>query len=128
RASDPRTAGRAENARPARVGPSHGENRGSSPLSDIDTAVLDSLKVLDPRRPIREADIVRVIPAASFSRTPPQACRNLPSITSQPASSHWGACDPSAFILLTHRRRPATIAATTLSLPHGVQNPVDAPP
>jgi hypothetical protein len=27
------------------------------PVSDIDTAVVDSLKVLDPRRPIREADI-----------------------------------------------------------------------
>ena len=26
-------------------------------MSDIDTAVADSLKVLDPRRPIREADI-----------------------------------------------------------------------
>ena len=27
------------------------------PMSDIDTAVVDSLKVLDPKRPIREADI-----------------------------------------------------------------------
>ena len=27
------------------------------PVSDIDTAAVDSLKVLDPRRPIREADI-----------------------------------------------------------------------
>ena len=27
------------------------------PVSDIDTAVVDSLKVLDPKRPIREADI-----------------------------------------------------------------------
>jgi hypothetical protein len=25
-------------------------------VSDIDTAVVDSLKVLDPNRPIREAD------------------------------------------------------------------------
>ena len=28
------------------------------PASDIDTATLDSLKALDPNRPIREADIV----------------------------------------------------------------------
>jgi hypothetical protein len=28
-----------------------------TPVSDIDTAVVDSLKVLDPGRPIREADI-----------------------------------------------------------------------
>ena len=27
------------------------------PASDIDTAAVDSLKVLDPKRPIREADI-----------------------------------------------------------------------
>jgi len=29
------------------------------PVSDIETAVVDSLKVLDPERPIREADIER---------------------------------------------------------------------
>jgi hypothetical protein len=28
-------------------------------VSDIDTAVVDSLKALDPDRPIREADIER---------------------------------------------------------------------
>jgi len=27
------------------------------PVGDIDIAVVDSLKVLDPRRPIREADV-----------------------------------------------------------------------
>jgi hypothetical protein len=27
------------------------------PVSDIDTIVVDSLKALDPKRPIREADI-----------------------------------------------------------------------
>src|SRR6202035_3455760 len=27
------------------------------PVSDIDTAMVDSLKVLDPNRPIREADV-----------------------------------------------------------------------
>jgi hypothetical protein len=40
------------------------------PVSDIDTAAADSLKVLDPKRPIREADIagrqfdVRFVPKA----------------------------------------------------------------
>jgi hypothetical protein len=29
----------------------------SEPVRDIDTAVVDSLKVLDPKWPIREADI-----------------------------------------------------------------------
>jgi len=28
------------------------------PVSDIDTAPADSLKALDPKRPIREADVV----------------------------------------------------------------------
>jgi len=29
-------------------------------VSDIDTAVVDSLKVLDPKRPIREADMIKL--------------------------------------------------------------------
>jgi len=29
------------------------------PVSDIDTAAADGLKVLDPKRPIREADMAR---------------------------------------------------------------------
>ena len=28
------------------------------PVSDVDTVMVDSLKVLDPKRPIREADIM----------------------------------------------------------------------
>src|SRR6266436_9042066 len=36
------------------------------PVSDIDTAAVESLKVLDPKRPIREADISR------FTRSPRQ--------------------------------------------------------
>jgi hypothetical protein len=31
-------------------------------VSDIDIAVVDSLKVLDPKRPIREADIDQAAP------------------------------------------------------------------
>jgi len=33
-------------------------------VSDINTAVVDSLKVLDPKRPIREADIGPGSPAS----------------------------------------------------------------
>ena len=29
-------------------------------MSDIDTVVVDSLKTLDPKRPIREGDIARL--------------------------------------------------------------------
>ena len=35
-------------------------------MSDIDTAVVDSLKALDPRRPIREADIAAQPPDVRF--------------------------------------------------------------
>jgi hypothetical protein len=38
-------------------------------VSDIDTAAVDSLKVLDPNRPIREADIPA--PAAINGFLPP---------------------------------------------------------
>jgi len=31
------------------------------PVSDIDTAAADGLKVLDPKRPIREADMPRTL-------------------------------------------------------------------
>jgi hypothetical protein len=36
-------------------------------VSDIDTAVVDSLKALDPKRPIREADIGAALPNVRFT-------------------------------------------------------------
>ena len=39
-------------------------------MSDIDTAAVDSLKALDPKRPIREADIAQT---PSISRKRPEA-------------------------------------------------------
>ena len=37
-------------------GPCADSEEKREPVSDIDTAVVDSLKALDPKRPIREAD------------------------------------------------------------------------
>ena len=37
-------------------------------MSDIDTEAVNSLKVLDPKRPIREADIVISIATLSLAR------------------------------------------------------------
>ena len=37
-------------------------------MSDIDTVVMDSLKALDPNRPIREADIDGLFQCTSFCR------------------------------------------------------------
>ena len=39
-------------------GPGADSEEKHEPASDIDTALMDSLKVLDPKRPIREADIL----------------------------------------------------------------------
>jgi hypothetical protein len=44
------------------------------PVNDIDTAVVDRLKVLDPKRPIREGDIIAV--CVTFARFP-KADNNL---------------------------------------------------
>jgi len=38
-------------------GPGVDSEEKHEPVSDIDIAVVDSLKVLDPKRPIREADV-----------------------------------------------------------------------
>ena len=38
-------------------GPGADSEEKHEPASDIDTAMADSLKALDPKRPIREADI-----------------------------------------------------------------------
>jgi hypothetical protein len=35
-------------------------------VSDIDTVLVDSLKALDPKRPIREADMCSAIPHVRF--------------------------------------------------------------
>ena len=36
-------------------------------MSDIDTVAVDSLKALDPKRPIREADIGSKLPVSYLS-------------------------------------------------------------
>jgi hypothetical protein len=38
-------------------GPSADSEEKHEPVSDIDTFVVDSLKALDPERPIREAEV-----------------------------------------------------------------------
>jgi len=38
-------------------GPGADSEEKHEPVSDIDTAVVDGLKALDPKRPIREADM-----------------------------------------------------------------------
>jgi hypothetical protein len=57
--------------------------RSASPRPDVDAAAVVSLKVLDPNRPIREADIVqhdphvREVPEADFGSIPRHDARIL---------------------------------------------------
>ena len=51
---------------PCWKGPGADSEEKHEPASDIDTAVVDSLKALDPKRPIREADIESSIPEVRF--------------------------------------------------------------
>ena len=45
---------------PCWKGPGADSEEKREPVSDIDTAVVDGLKALDPKRPIREADMESV--------------------------------------------------------------------
>jgi hypothetical protein len=38
-------------------------------VSDIDPVVVDSLKALDPKRPIREADVAKIAKATIVTRS-----------------------------------------------------------
>ena len=49
----------ASSSNPMMEGPGADSEEKREPVSDINTAVADSLKVLDPKRPIREADMAR---------------------------------------------------------------------
>ena len=49
-------------------GPSADSEEKHEPVSDIDTAAADSLKVLDPKRPIREADIASAFMSTRLSQ------------------------------------------------------------
>jgi hypothetical protein len=57
------------------------------PASDIDTGVVDSLKALDPDRPIREADINQRIERAHFGPFADIAVRQS-VVRSSPESRH----------------------------------------
>ena len=72
------------------------------PVSDIDTAVVDSLKALDPKRPIREAAVSNRSTAAPYSIT-----------SSARASRARGTSRPSAFAVLRLSTRSYLVGACT---------------
>jgi len=64
-------------------GPSADSEEKHEPVSDIDTAAAEGLKVLDPKRPIREADIG--LPAIDVGFTP-KSGRQLSALGCPPES------------------------------------------
>ena len=54
-------------------GPGADSEEKHEPASDIDTAWMDSLKVLDPEGPIREADMARYSRHAQMCQQGPKA-------------------------------------------------------
>jgi hypothetical protein len=92
-------------------------------VSDIDTVVVDSLKTLDPKRPIREGDVAS---AALFGEKRPTRAVSLES--NRVVSVRKGAV---AFRFLRHPSRPSeprpvTNAAAAARLPLGRQERVGA--
>ena len=53
-------------------GPCADSEEKREPAGDIDTEVVDSLKVLDPERPIREADVSRQARSATSVAIDPE--------------------------------------------------------
>jgi hypothetical protein len=67
-------------------GPSADSEEKHEPVSDIDTVAVESLKVLDPKRPIREADIAQGQFGANSGQSTPQQKMAVYSITSSAAA------------------------------------------
>src|ERR1035437_6853076 len=81
-------------------GPGADSEEKREPVSDINIAVVDSLKVLDPKRPIREANIgYLLLVISSVTRTACNAGPIQPShLSFQPVQKTPTLCISSGFI------------------------------
>jgi len=68
-------------------GPGADSEEKQEPASDIDTALVDSLKVLDPKGPIREADIRRCDSMSAFKSAAPPAQVDISTLDEQPGAN-----------------------------------------
>ena len=82
---------------PMMEGPGADSEEKHEPASDVDTALVDRLKALDPNRPIREADIGQVYSITSPAR----------------ASTAGGTVRPRAFAVLRLIASSYLVAACT---------------
>jgi hypothetical protein len=65
-----------------KIAPGADSEEKHEPVSDIDTAAADSLKVLDPKRPIREADMLLQCHLPSTQKVKPAITKSLACCTS----------------------------------------------
>jgi hypothetical protein len=63
----------------------------SEPVSDIDTATADSLKVIDPKRPIREAEV-------AGTRSKRRRCGTACTISFFEPRRRYASRSPTAFV------------------------------
>jgi hypothetical protein len=77
------------------------------PVSDIDTVVVDSLKVLDPERPIREATLAVHCGNSFDADSSPYQSTRLSRYNA--GLSAWGgaACDGASSLVLSAQRFPS---------------------
>ena len=87
---------------PCWKGPGADSEEKREPASDINTCAVDSLKVLDPKRPIREADIVRCGEIRRYSST-----------SSAVASNVCGNVRPNVLAVLRFRTRSNFVGCST---------------
>ncbi len=73
-------------------GPSADSEEKHEPVSDINTVVVDSLKALDPERPIREATDMAPRPNVSISAEGDTTEKQRPLV----CKLRWPGCDARA--------------------------------
>src|SRR5262245_24932584 len=73
------------------------------PVSDIDTVPVDSLKVLDPDRPIREADIERQSCSGPRGAASPRYSQNFFGGARRAGCSHSQSARPIESAILQQR-------------------------
>ena len=93
-------------------------------MGDIDTVLVDSLKALDPERPIREADIDAVCRQVRFRSAFPRDSRGESNLTlshQSPPSFPPGALNSVTLKVLRARRPALAVRATALFAKRGRQ-------
>ena len=76
-------------------GPCADSEEKREPAGDIDTVVVDGLKVLDPKRPIREADIAPQLDMSASDPTAPSGASNWHVVQAGGTAAGWPLRSPA---------------------------------